>query len=405
MREFPSPSDLRQIHDWLIEAGISGMRVLDLFDGCCQRLLAAGLPIARGYLSFATLHPLLWATGVIWRGGQVSEPLDLAHGYQATPAWRSSPFRHMLETNTLRLHRRLAGKGAQLDFPVLQEFSEAGLTDWLGLLYRFGWSVEERGVGELGVIVSWATDRPDGWVAEELATLENLSRTLALAFRGSISRDTVLELLSVYLGRDAAERVIAGHVQRGSVLRSTAVILHADLSGFTAFAESAPPEEVARRLNGYFDCMGEPIKEAGGEILKFVGDGLFAIFLLGQEREAEKVAAAALAAARDMLARVRQLNLEERGAGNPILEVDIVLHLGEVTYGNVGTTDRLDFTVIGPVVNEVTRIEDLCSSLGLHLLISDSFARATPSLRAELRSLGHHRLPGVMAAREIFTIE
>jgi adenylate cyclase len=396
---------LAPLHDWLIDAGIAGMRVPDLFDGCCGRLLAAGFPIARGYLSFATLHPLLWATGVIWRGGQVSEAVDLVHGYQASPAWQSSPFRHMLETNTLRLHRRLAGEGAELDFPVLREFSEEGLTDWLGLLYRFGWTVKERGLGELGVIVSWATDRPGGWTAEELAALENLSRILALAFRGSSSRGTVLDLLSTYLGRDAAERVTAGHVQRGSVLRSMAVILHADLSGFTAFAEAAPPEEVARRLNGYFDCMGEPIKAAGGEILKFVGDGLFALFLLGQEREAEKIAAVALGAAREILARAVKLNSEERGYGNPILEVDIALHLGEVTYGNVGTADRLDFTVIGPVVNEVTRIEELCSKLGLHLLISDTFAGTAPAVRAELRSLGHHRLPGVMGTREIFTSE
>ncbi|HXV22994.1 MAG TPA: adenylate/guanylate cyclase domain-containing protein [Alphaproteobacteria bacterium] len=403
MRKFPSSADVAGLHDWLIDAGIAGVRVPDLFDGCCRRLLAAGLPIARGYLSFATLHPLLWATGVIWRSGEGGEPVALAHGYQATPAWRSSPFRYMLETNTLRLRRRLVGEGAELDFPVLQEFSEAGLSDWLGLLYRFGWTVEERGLGELGVIVSWATDRPDGWAAEELHILENLSRTLALAFRGSSSRGTVLDLLSAYLGQDAAERVIAGHVRRGSVLRSMAAILHADLSGFTAFAEATPPEEVARRLNGYFDCMGEPIKAAGGEILKFVGDGLFALFLLDRDDEAKKVAVAALGAAREMLARTRQLNLEERDAGHPVLEVDVALHLGEVTYGNVGTADRLDFTVIGPAVNEVTRIEELCSSLGLHLLISDSFARVAPSVRAELRSLGHHRLPGVVGTRELFT--
>ena len=188
-----------------------------------------------------------------------------------------------------------------------------------------------------------------------------------------------------------------------SVGRSAAVILYADLRGFTDFAEVAAPEEVTRRLNGYFDCMGEPVKTAGGEILKFLGDGLLSIFLMDAEHDTGTVAAAALEASRGILSRVEQLNEVERRARNPALEIDIALHEGEVTYGNVGTADRLDFTVIGPAVNEVTRIEALCKELGLHLLISDSFVRAAPALQPHLRSLGRHRLRGVRESREVFT--
>jgi adenylate cyclase len=403
MRESSPIFDLAPLHAWLIDGGLASMPERELFDGFCQRLVASGFPLSRGYLSLATLHPLLWASGVTWQGGQIVDAIDIAYGYETRAAWLSSPFRHMLETDTRRLHRRLAGEGAVLDFPVLREFRDAGLTEWLGLFYGFGWALEHQQVDELGVVLSWATDRPDGWTAGELTALEELSRTLALAVRGSSSRGATRDLLAAYLGRDAAERVISGHVQRGSVGRSAAVILFADLSGFTDFAEAAAPEEVTRRLNGYFDCMGEPVKIAGGEILKFLGDGLLSMFLLDAGRDTDTVAAAALEASHDILARVERLNAMERMAGNPALAVDIALHQGEVTSGNVGTADRLDFTVIGPAVNEVTRIEALCKELGFHLLISDSFVRAAPALQPQLRSLGHHRLRGVREAREVFT--
>src|SRR5262249_1418853 len=334
--------------------------------------------------------------------GQIIDATDIAYGYETSEAWLSSPFRHMLETNTRRLHRRLAGEGAVLDFPVLREFREAGLTEWLALFYGFGWALQHQEVDELGVILSWATDRPRGWTTAELTGIEDLSRTLALAVRGSNSRGSTRDLLATYLGRDAAERVVAGHVQRGSVSRSTAVILYADLSGFTDFAEAAEPEEVTRRLNGYFDCMGEPVKSARGQILQFLGDGALSIFLPDAGRDTATAAAAALEASHDILARVERVNVVERRAGNPVLALDIALHQGEVTYGNVGTTDRLDFTVIGPAVNEVTRIEALCKELGCHLLVSDAFVRAAPALESQLRSLGRYRLRGVRGTRELF---
>lgn len=393
------------LHDWLIEGGLAGRKVEALFDGFCRRLTEAGFPLARGYLSFAMLHPLLWATGIVWERGRITEAIDLPYGFERREAWLTSPFRHMLETDVRRLHRPIGRGEAQLDFPVLREFRDGGLTDWLALFYNFGWALERMMVDQLGVIFSWATDKPGGWTEPELAEIEALSRELALAVKGSSSRDITRALLSTYIGGNAAEQVVAGRVRRGSVGRDEAVILYADIRGFTDFTDRTPPEEVTRRLNACFDALGEPVTAAGGEILKFLGDGLLAVFLPDAKRGVAEAASAALEAAQKVLAEIERLNQSEAAAGNPRLAIDLALHQGVVTSGNVGTADRLDFTIIGPAVNETTRIEGLCGELGRHLLISDSFVRAAPALEPRLRSLGRHALRGVREAREVFTID
>jgi adenylate cyclase len=390
-------------HAWLIEKGLAGAPVPELFEAFCERLVGAGLPLARGYLSAAALHPLLWASGYRWHRGSGLEAVDIRFGFEREPAWLSSPFRHMIETRARRLRRRLAGTDARLDFPALVELRDAGLTDWLALFYSFGWPITRGLVTELGVIFSWATDHPGGWAEQESAAIEELSGTLALAARAASTHDATRTLLSTYLGRDAADRVIVGQIRRGSVERQAAVILSADLRGFTDFADAAPSEEVTRRLNDVFDCIGGPIVAAGGEILKFLGDGLLAVFLPGPGRGMATVATAALGAAQDILAATGRLNAAEEAAGRPALLLDIALHASLVTYGNVGTAERLDFTVIGPAVNEVSRLEGLCKTLGRQLLVSDAVVAAAPDLRARLRSLGHHRLRGVREAREVFT--
>ena len=391
------------LHAWLIEAGLSGLPIQDVLAGFCSRLIAAGVPLSRGFLSLATLHPQRRANSLTWQRGAIVDVADFGYANMQTPAWHASPFHHMLETGARRLHRRLVGDGAALDFPVLSEFAAAGHTEWLALIYGFGTELDHRKGSQLGVVSSWATDRAGGWTESELAVLEELAGTLALAVQGSSGLATTRDVLATYLGADAADRVLAGHVRRGSVGRFAAVILTADLRGFTDFAEVTAPAEVTRRLNGYFDCMGEAIAAAGGEILKFMGDGLLAVFLPKDESGRPAMAAASLAAAHDILARAAALNAAEAAAGNPALAVDIALHEGTVTYGNVGTADRLDFTAIGPAINEAARLEGLCKELGRNLLISDSFVRAAPALRPQLQSLGRHRLRGVREPREVFT--
>src|SRR5215472_2022634 len=401
-------TDVIPLHAWLIEAGTNDVATETLFDGFCGRLAAAGVPIARGFVSIAGLHPLRRAYSLTWHDGRIVEATDFGHATMATAIWQTSPFRHMLETKTRRLHRRLVGDDAVLDFEVLREFRDTGMSEWLALMYGFGWSAALPATNQFGVVLSWATSkavgRGDGWSALELAAIEELSGTLALAIKGSSAPIATRDLLAAYLGGDAADRVSAGQVQRGSVSRIAAAILFADVRGFTNFAEETAPEEVTRRLNGIFDCLGDPVRPAGGEILKFLGDGVLAVFLPPDGENVTVVTPATLAAARETLARVEVLNATETAAGNPALSLNIALHAGEVTYGNIGTADRLDFTVIGPAVNEAARLQGLCKVLGRPILISNSFAQAAEGVREPLLSVGRHPLRGVREAHEVFTI-
>src|SRR5262245_50516065 len=349
-------ADLIPLHAWLIESGTNDVAAEPLFDGFCGRLVAAGVPIARGFLSIAGLHPLRRAYSLTWNEGRIVEAADFDHAIMVTPLWQTSPFRHMLETKTRRLHRRLVGDDAVLDFEVLREFRDAGMSEWLALIYGFGWSAAPETTNQFGVILSWTTStavgRGNNSRGPELTAIEELSGTLVLASRGNTAPVAAHDMLAAYLGADAADFVSAGQVQRGSVSRITAAILCADVRGFTNFAEETAPEEVTRRLNGIFDCLGEPVRAAGGEILKFLGDGVLAVFLPPDGTNVAVVTPAALAAARETLALVEALNATETAAGNPALSLNIALHAGEVTYGNIGTAERLDFTVIGPAVNE-----------------------------------------------------
>ena len=403
MPESPRAFDPAPLRAWLIEAGLASLSAGELFDGFCRRLVAGGVPLARGFLSIGALHPLWRSKSFTWQAGRIAAVADFAYDYMQTSGWQASPFRHMLETHTPRLHRHLAGAEALLDFPVLAEFRAAGLTEWLALMHGFGWSGGAQNADHLGIVLSWATDRPQGWSRSERDAIEEMSRALSLAVKASSTLVTTRAVLATYIGHEAAALVVGGHVRRGSVGRLASFILYADLRGFTDFAEVTAPEEVTRRLNGYFDCMGEAVAKAGGEILKFLGDGILAAFLPAEPGDRPSMAAATLAAARDLLARVDHLNATEAAAGHPALALDIALHEGEVTYGNVGTADRLDFTAIGPAINEATRLEALCKELGRNLLISDSFVRAAPALQGQLRSLGRHKLRGVREEREVFT--
>jgi adenylate cyclase len=210
-------------------------------------------------------------------------------------------------------------------------------------------------------------------------------------------------MLATYLGQDVADHLMRGRIRRGTAARMQAMILFADLRGFTAFSNVAAAECVAQRLDAYLEAMGDPVEAGGGQILKFLGDGLLAIFVAAADEDAQSGAARALSAAKAMLARVGSLNEAAAARGEPQLPLDVALHNGEVLYGNVGTGRRLDFTVIGRAVNEAARLERLCRDVDAHLLISDTFRRSAGALGRGFVSLGRHSLPGVAGAREIFT--
>ena len=212
-----------------------------------------------------------------------------------------------------------------------------------------------------------------------------------------LNRRIAINILDTYVGHRAGERILAGQITRGSGQTVQAAVWFCDLRNFTALSESNGRDEILDRLNRFFDCMAGPVERHGGEILKFMGDAMMAIFPLETEQACQR----AVQAARDARLAMAGFNDELRDSGQEPLGFGIALHVGEVMYGNIGAVDRLDFTVIGPAVNMASRIQALCRVLGSSVLVSDAFVALCPD---EFRSLGSHRLVGVARPVELFTL-
>ena len=227
---------------------------------------------------------------------------------------------------------------------------------------------------------------------------------LSLAMKAHAGHVIASGLLRTYLGWDAGERVHAGAVTRGSMERLRAAILYADIRGFTTLTDSAPGPTVIALLNETFEAIAAPLRERGGQVLKFVGDAMLATFAF-EEADRTATCGRAMDAALEALRSLEALNLGRTGAGAPLASVDFALHVGEVMYGNVGAADRLDFTAIGPAINEVVRIEALCQPLGRSILVSPEFAAIARDAGRPLESLGLHALRGVKARKELFAAD
>lgn len=383
-------------------AGLRGVTLDALLNELAGQLLQAGLPVGRGHVSVSTLHPTFQAIGTTWyRRDGAAHTEGYPGNQQGQQAWRDSPFRHMVEAGLPAMRRRLSGPQADPEFPMLRWLAESGFSDWYGRLFGFGWSADPSmmDTDEMGVIFSWSSDNAEGFRDADIALLEAVGHGLALAVKALTVTEMGQGLLATYLGRDAAAHVILGAVRRGSTEELDAVVMYADLRGFTELSERLPAPQVVELLNRYFDAMGEPVEWQGGQILKFLGDGFIATFPLdGQDPAA--VCRKALGAANAALKRVAQMNRDRAATGLPVMALDVVLHAGRVQYGNVGTQQRLDFTVIGPAVNQAARLELACRELDRNLLASTAFRNACGA--EGFRSLGHVTLRGIAEPQEVF---
>jgi adenylate cyclase len=386
---------------WLADAGLSGQRELGLLQGFCERAVAAGLPLGRAVLGVDTLHPVLEGRVFNWQrdGGC---PTESEYGRldpdSSEEKWLQSPFHQLYETGAGMLRRRLGNE--PLEFPVLEELRQRGMTDYVAMVHRFG---TEGAIGLMDCTYSsWASDHAGGFSDDDLAALEFLVPSLALAIKGaSIARITET-LVETYLGRDAGHRVLSGHIQRGVAEKISAVLWFSDLQGFTRITDTAPPEHLVPLLNDYADAIVSALQGEGGEVLKFMGDGILAIFDAAAPQDACRQA---LGAATDAIRGIAALN-QRRAAGNlPVTRLYLGLHVGEVFYGNIGSFDRLDFTVVGPAVNETSRIAAMCRSLDQDVLLSSAFAQAAGRSRGRLVSVGRYALRGVQRPQELYTLD
>lgn len=285
-------------------------------------------------------------------------------------------------------------------FPMIDKLVAEGATDYLAYVVPFTDSARTSDTDALSS--SWCTDRPSGFTEDEVAILDRLVPTLAIVLRNRSMAKTTNNVLSVYLGKDAGARVLGGQIERGRTESIRAVLWYSDLAGFTRIADTAPEDQIVPLLNDYAECQVSAIHGRGGQVLKFMGDGLLAIF---RGRDDAEACHEALEAADDAFRRLGDINRQRDEKTLPTTRFYLGLHLGTVLYGNIGTQERLDFTVVGQAVNEASRIQALCKSLDRNVILSSGFARAATRSSNRVVSLGRYALRGVRQAQELFTLD
>jgi adenylate cyclase len=354
------PSGTKAVVDWLMDGARSTPLAQEVLSELCERLAGCGLPLWRAFVFVRTLHPQIVGRRFVWRrdtGTVVSEgTFDLLD----RDVFRNSPMTHVANTGAT-FRRRLADADCPLDYPILHDLRAEGVTDYVVSPLRFT-------NGDIH-FASWATRQPGGFTDAEIAALDAVVMPLTRVAEIRALHRVASVLLSTYVGQNAGGRVLAGQIRRGHTEEIHAAIWLSDMRGFTKLADRLPPQALVDLLNRYFDCQVPPILEHGGEVLKFMGDGLLAIFPIGEATA--PVCAQALAAAlaaRENVAAMQGDN-EEKG-----VRFGLALHVGDVLYGNIGSGNRLDFTTIGPAVNLAARLEHLAGQLGRTIVASREFA-------------------------------
>ena len=410
----PNTLDLSGFAITLVERGLQGLPVAEQVDAFCRDVTQAGFRARRFNMSIGTLHPRHGAHSYVWRRdeGLATElhprrPEGVSEGYLKSPIYR------LRNTDEVTLRRRLDA-GGPVDFPILEDLREAGMTDYAARLVSFG-EAQQRDPTKLfdpkrnrpdlmqGIFFSCATDAPEGFDEGHLRQVGELLPYLALAVKSRSTFDVAQTLLETYLGPDAGGRVLTGEIDRHSVQNIQAVIWFCDLRGFSRMASRISQGALVELLDTYLEIMARPVLDNRGQILKFMGDGFLATFDLAA-RSQQMVCADAVQAARQLVAHVPQFNASRRADGKETLDFGVAIHMGEVLYGNIGTKERLDFTVVGSAVNEASRIEGLCRPLGRHVLVSSAVHNAAAPANGALLSLGVHALRGIGEPQELFTI-
>lgn len=390
-----------QTAEWLVDQALGEADVGRILAGCCERLLAAGVPLSRSYLGYRTLHPLFSGISLVWRRGQELGTYEHLHESAFLgEEWMRSPL-HFLRARELPfLRRRLTGNGALLDFPLLEELREQGATDYL--VYQVSFMEHgDLGPDAQGLLGSWCTDRVGGFSDQDLRDLMRIQRRMAVACKVQIKEQVAHNVLDTYLGMDAGRKVLAGQIRRGDGERVHAVLWFSDMRDSTRLADVLEPSEFLATVNTYFECTAGAVLAAGGEVLRFIGDAVLAIFPIADEAGAAQACSRALAAADDARQRMEVANKERNASAKEAIGYGLGLHVGDVMYGNIGVAQRLEFSVVGAAANEAARLEGLTKTLGQNVLLSEEFVTRLPG---PYRSLGQHELRGVGVPVEVYAL-
>ncbi|NQU72078.1 MAG: adenylate/guanylate cyclase domain-containing protein [Rhodospirillales bacterium] len=392
---------------WLQRQGLHEVEITDVVQNFGRRLVAGGISLHRVSVGGIMLHPVFGALDIVWDAQHDTVRQQLMPRHEATTQeFRNNPFYHMAANDIPFLRCRLDQGKLEHEFPIFDSFRADGVTDYFGFFHSYGRTGEvlwaDLPPGLEGVLGSFATRRLDGFSDEEIAYLEALSTPLALTVKSTTTYGLAKALLETFLGKLSGGHVLDGLVERGDGRMINCVLWYCDLRSSTAMAEIMPLDEYLTMLNDYFECTASTVLDHGGEVLKFIGDAVMAIFPIeGDTRPAIDMSRAAVMTAREALSKGERKNAERREKNLPPIEFGIALHAGEVMYGNVGTARRLDFTVTGPAVNEVTRLESLCKTLDIPVVASAGLNELFPG---DMASLGVHAVAGVERGLDTYTL-
>ena len=384
-----NPSELQNVTDWLIDGARSATAPTRLMAETCERLVAAGLPLWRVAVFVRTLHPDIYGRAFFWRPG--AEVVVNPAGFEVadSPEYRRSPLAIMYDSGR-EVRYRLDDPESKR-FPLFDDMRGEGVTDYIALPLLF---IDGSTHGS-----SWTTNQPGGFSDDELAALRTIVRPLTRIIEIVNLRRTSLSLLDNYVGNSAGERIMGGQIRRGHTDTMHAAIWLSDLRGFTALSDRLPAETVVDILNHYFDCQVSAIRTHGGEVLKFMGDGLLAVFPIAEaEGDSPRVCARVLEAARESRASVAALNYPI-GETVERFRFGVALHVGKILYGNIGGGNRLDFTCIGPAVNLAARLEKIAGRLNRTIVASEGFAGICSGGWAEL---GEFPIAGFTRAERVY---
>ena len=394
----------RPIREWLVEQALGEPDIVAMFESMCQRLASVGVPITRARLIWQTLHPLFRAETVIWDKGKEAVLEQFVHQDDSTDAWERSPLRYVLHNDVQVLRRQMFGPNETLDFPILHELKEQGFTDYLVLATRINHGIANGNGngntnGARGIIVTWTSDRPNGFSDDDLDSLQQIQRIFALACKTVIQSRISSNIATTYLGKRAGRSVLNGQIRRGDGMHTPAVVWFSDLRNSTAYAESMAAETYFSMLNAYFESTAGALVNHGGEVLDFIGDAVLGIFPFEDESQLEDAAFRANSALDEALALSRETNTARESKGLERFNFGVGLNVGEVKFGNIGIPQRLSFSVIGHTVNEVARIETMTKLHQQPVLAGGGLARLDEK---RWRSIGEHKLEGVLDPVELF---
>jgi adenylate cyclase len=381
-------SDIRQITEWLAGGAISGPNSEDVLAQLCERLVVSGVPLFRVAVFVTTLHPDVMGRRFLWQADTGVTTSNALFSILDTDDYQKSPFTTVYATRK-PLRRRIADPDCPLDFAILQDLKAEGCTDYAAfpLLFTDG-TIH---------VATWSTKAPGGFTPKQFADIEAVIAPLARVAEIRALRRTAGNLIDTYVGHQTGEMILSGKIRRGYVEAIRAAIWLSDMRGFTTLSEQLPPQALIDRLNRYFECQVPAILEHGGEVLKFMGDGLLAIFPITGDSDSGTVCRRMLSGALDVRKRVAEL--PRASENDEPIRFGLALHVGEVMYGNIGGGNRLDFTCIGPAVNLAARLEKVASKLGETIVASADFAAHFPN---EFRRLGEHAVAGFAAPQVVF---